>query len=293
MTEDTPHSGGGRQLPTADELRIWRDFIETAEALRAELGGPAAERDLAVAGRLRGAARAQRGAGPTDAVVGARRGDRLGAQPAVPPPRPHGEARARPSRGVRHRQPGGRGRAEHARRRGVPAPRRCRTCAPSASCSSTRSHRSRWPPRATSPPRSGSGSRADPPVVAVGKRHVEGQPIASRSSGISSKARNAAPVGSSRNAPRPIPASTGPAMSRPPSSRGAGRGRGAVVDQEDRAPVRGRPGRVVRTHRAHAADHPVRRHPLVILLVGARGAGAFGPVEDLAVESLLRRSRQG
>ena len=26
-----------RQLPTAEELRVWRDFIETAEALRAEL----------------------------------------------------------------------------------------------------------------------------------------------------------------------------------------------------------------------------------------------------------------
>ncbi|MGH3390674.1 MAG: MarR family winged helix-turn-helix transcriptional regulator [Actinomadura sp.] len=27
----------GRQLPTAEQLRIWRDFIETAEALRSEL----------------------------------------------------------------------------------------------------------------------------------------------------------------------------------------------------------------------------------------------------------------
>jgi len=26
-----------RQLPTAEELRVWRDFIETAEALRSEL----------------------------------------------------------------------------------------------------------------------------------------------------------------------------------------------------------------------------------------------------------------
>src|ERR1700754_4755530 len=26
-----------RQLPTTEELRIWRDFIETAESLRAEL----------------------------------------------------------------------------------------------------------------------------------------------------------------------------------------------------------------------------------------------------------------
>jgi DNA-binding MarR family transcriptional regulator len=37
MTEDTPRQRRGRQLPTVDELRIWRDFIETAEALRAEL----------------------------------------------------------------------------------------------------------------------------------------------------------------------------------------------------------------------------------------------------------------
>jgi DNA-binding MarR family transcriptional regulator len=29
----------GRQLPTRAELRIWRDFIETAEALRSELAG--------------------------------------------------------------------------------------------------------------------------------------------------------------------------------------------------------------------------------------------------------------
>jgi DNA-binding MarR family transcriptional regulator len=27
----------GRQLPTREELRVWRDFIETAEALRSEL----------------------------------------------------------------------------------------------------------------------------------------------------------------------------------------------------------------------------------------------------------------
>lgn len=37
MTEDTPRQRRGRQLPTADELRVWREFIETAEALRAEL----------------------------------------------------------------------------------------------------------------------------------------------------------------------------------------------------------------------------------------------------------------
>ncbi|MEV4507625.1 MarR family transcriptional regulator [Dactylosporangium sp. NPDC049525] len=37
MTEDTPRPRRGRQLPTADELRIWRDFIETADALRSEL----------------------------------------------------------------------------------------------------------------------------------------------------------------------------------------------------------------------------------------------------------------
>jgi len=37
MTEDTPRQRRGRQLPTTDELRIWRDYIETAEALRSEL----------------------------------------------------------------------------------------------------------------------------------------------------------------------------------------------------------------------------------------------------------------
>ncbi|MGN9809301.1 MarR family winged helix-turn-helix transcriptional regulator [Micromonospora sp. BQ11] len=36
MTENTPQQRK-RQLPTADQLRIWRDFIETAEALRSEL----------------------------------------------------------------------------------------------------------------------------------------------------------------------------------------------------------------------------------------------------------------
>lgn len=37
MTESTPQRRSGRQLPTAEELRIWRDFIETAEALRFRL----------------------------------------------------------------------------------------------------------------------------------------------------------------------------------------------------------------------------------------------------------------
>lgn len=37
MTKDTPPQRRGRRLPTTDELRIWRDFIETAEALRSEL----------------------------------------------------------------------------------------------------------------------------------------------------------------------------------------------------------------------------------------------------------------
>lgn len=37
MTENTPRRGKKRPLLTAEELRIWRDFIETAEALRAEL----------------------------------------------------------------------------------------------------------------------------------------------------------------------------------------------------------------------------------------------------------------
>ncbi|GAB3867554.1 MarR family winged helix-turn-helix transcriptional regulator [Dactylosporangium cerinum] len=37
MTDDTPGQRRGRQLPTVDELRIWRDFIETADALRGEL----------------------------------------------------------------------------------------------------------------------------------------------------------------------------------------------------------------------------------------------------------------
>ncbi|MEU8388639.1 MarR family transcriptional regulator [Micromonospora sp. NPDC048843] len=37
MTEATPGRRGGRQLPTADELRIWRDFIETTAALGSRL----------------------------------------------------------------------------------------------------------------------------------------------------------------------------------------------------------------------------------------------------------------
>ncbi|MFG2046673.1 MarR family winged helix-turn-helix transcriptional regulator [Micromonospora sp. NPDC048935] len=37
MTETTPARRGGRQLPTAQELRIWRDFIETTAALGSRL----------------------------------------------------------------------------------------------------------------------------------------------------------------------------------------------------------------------------------------------------------------
>ncbi|MGA4727055.1 MarR family winged helix-turn-helix transcriptional regulator [Micromonospora taraxaci] len=37
MTETTPGRRGGRQLPTADELRIWRTFIETTAALSSRL----------------------------------------------------------------------------------------------------------------------------------------------------------------------------------------------------------------------------------------------------------------
>ncbi len=36
MTRNTPEQRG-RRLPTRAQLRIWRDFIETTEALRAEL----------------------------------------------------------------------------------------------------------------------------------------------------------------------------------------------------------------------------------------------------------------
>ncbi|TNH24987.1 winged helix-turn-helix transcriptional regulator [Micromonospora orduensis] len=37
MTSATPERRRGRQLPTADELRIWRDFIETTEALTSQV----------------------------------------------------------------------------------------------------------------------------------------------------------------------------------------------------------------------------------------------------------------
>lgn len=37
MTENTPPQRRARQMPTAEQLRIWRDFIETTEALRSEL----------------------------------------------------------------------------------------------------------------------------------------------------------------------------------------------------------------------------------------------------------------
>lgn len=37
MTENTPKQRRTRQLPTTEQLRIWRDFIETTEALRSEL----------------------------------------------------------------------------------------------------------------------------------------------------------------------------------------------------------------------------------------------------------------
>ncbi|MGW2621218.1 MarR family winged helix-turn-helix transcriptional regulator [Micromonospora taraxaci] len=37
MTETTPGRRGGRQLPTAEELRIWRTFIETTAALSSRL----------------------------------------------------------------------------------------------------------------------------------------------------------------------------------------------------------------------------------------------------------------
>ncbi|WBB67843.1 MarR family transcriptional regulator [Micromonospora sp. WMMD812] len=36
MTKDTPRPRG-RQLPTAEELRIWRDFIETTDVLRSRI----------------------------------------------------------------------------------------------------------------------------------------------------------------------------------------------------------------------------------------------------------------
>jgi DNA-binding MarR family transcriptional regulator len=37
MTGNAPQRRRKRHLPTAEELRIWRDYIETAEALRSEL----------------------------------------------------------------------------------------------------------------------------------------------------------------------------------------------------------------------------------------------------------------
>ncbi|MFE9693218.1 MarR family winged helix-turn-helix transcriptional regulator [Micromonospora sp. NPDC005806] len=37
MTKTTPDRRRRRQLPTAEELQIWRNFIETAEALRSRL----------------------------------------------------------------------------------------------------------------------------------------------------------------------------------------------------------------------------------------------------------------
>lgn len=36
MAQDTPRRKG-RQLPTKEQLRVWREFIETAEALRSEI----------------------------------------------------------------------------------------------------------------------------------------------------------------------------------------------------------------------------------------------------------------
>ncbi|KAB1942613.1 winged helix-turn-helix transcriptional regulator [Micromonospora sp. ALFpr18c] len=37
MTSATPERRRGRQLPTADELRIWRSFVETVEALNSQV----------------------------------------------------------------------------------------------------------------------------------------------------------------------------------------------------------------------------------------------------------------
>ena len=37
MTADTPAPRRRRQLPTTEQLRTWREFIETAETLRSEL----------------------------------------------------------------------------------------------------------------------------------------------------------------------------------------------------------------------------------------------------------------
>ncbi|WP_422735388.1 MarR family winged helix-turn-helix transcriptional regulator [Micromonospora sp. WMMD729] len=38
MIDDTPERRRGRQLPTAEELRIWRDFVETTGALTSRVG---------------------------------------------------------------------------------------------------------------------------------------------------------------------------------------------------------------------------------------------------------------
>jgi DNA-binding MarR family transcriptional regulator len=37
MTQNTSQRRRGRQLPTKEELRIWRDYVETAEALKYEI----------------------------------------------------------------------------------------------------------------------------------------------------------------------------------------------------------------------------------------------------------------
>ncbi|MEU7841480.1 MarR family transcriptional regulator [Micromonospora sp. NPDC049114] len=38
MVSATPERRRGRQLPTAEELRIWRDFVETTERLTSRVG---------------------------------------------------------------------------------------------------------------------------------------------------------------------------------------------------------------------------------------------------------------
>ncbi|MFI5928549.1 MarR family winged helix-turn-helix transcriptional regulator [Micromonospora sp. NPDC051543] len=38
MVDTTPERRGGRQLPTAEELRVWRDFVETTEMLTSRVG---------------------------------------------------------------------------------------------------------------------------------------------------------------------------------------------------------------------------------------------------------------
>ncbi|MEU1844056.1 MarR family winged helix-turn-helix transcriptional regulator [Micromonospora sediminicola] len=37
MTNATPRPGRGRRLPSREELRIWREFVETTEALRSRV----------------------------------------------------------------------------------------------------------------------------------------------------------------------------------------------------------------------------------------------------------------